>query len=86
MFLSQTDEVLPFWIRVEQVGWLGFMAYQPLMGYFMPNPVYVFIYQIYMNCKCMICSLTFLDKPELTCLHMVILEAILAKTSSSIEC
>ena len=23
---------------------LGFMAHQPLMGYFMPNPVYVLLY------------------------------------------
>ena len=31
-----------------------------------------------MNCKRIICSLTFLDKPELTCLHTVILGAFLA--------
>ena len=37
-----------------------------------------------MNCKCIICSLTSLDKPELTCLHTVILGAILANTSTSI--
>ena len=26
------------------VGWLGFMAYQPFMGYLMPNLVYVCAY------------------------------------------
>ena len=31
------------------VGWLGFMAYQPLMGYFMPNPVYVYLSNIYVS-------------------------------------
>ena len=46
--------------------------------------MYIYIYQIYMNCKHIICSLTFLDKPELTCLHKVILGATLANTSTSI--
>ena len=39
---------------------------------------------MYMNCKRIICSLTFIDKPELTCLHTVILGAILAHTCTSI--
>ena len=33
------------------VGFYGIHVYQPHMGYFMPNPVYVYIYQIYMNCE-----------------------------------
>ena len=37
-----------------------------------------------MNFKRIICSLTFGDKPEVTCLHTVILGAILANTSTSI--
>ena len=37
-----------------------------------------------MNCNHIIYSLTFLDKPELTYLHTVIPEAILANTSTSI--
>ena len=45
--------------------------------------LFMYIYQIYMNCKHIICSLTFLDKPELTYLHTVILGAILANTSTS---
>ena len=63
------------------VCWV-FIAYQPIMGYFMPNPIYVYISN--MSCKRIICSLTFLDKPELTCLHTVILGTILANTSISI--
>ena len=46
--------------------------------------LFMHIYQIYMNCKRIICCLTFLDKPELTCLHTVIHGAILANTSTSI--
>ena len=37
-----------------------------------------------MNCKRIICNLTFLDKPDLTCLLTVILGAILANTCTSI--
>ena len=29
--------------------------------------LFMYMYQIYMDCKCIICSLIFLDKPELTC-------------------
>ena len=58
--------------------WFDLLAYQPLIGYFIPNPVYVYISNI---CKHISYSLTFLDKPELTCLHTVILRAILANTS-----
>ena len=46
----------------EKVGWLGFMAYQPLSGYLMPNPVY--IYQIYMIYEHNL-LITFLNEPEL---------------------
>ena len=27
--------------------WLGFMAYQPFIGYLMPNPVFTYILNIY---------------------------------------
>ena len=45
------EKYLDFWFfalaHVEMgyrlVGWLGFMAYQPFMGYFIPNLVYVYI-------------------------------------------
>ena len=46
--------------------------------------LFMYIYQIYMNRKRLICNLTFLDKPELTCLHTVLLGAILANTRTSI--
>ena len=45
--------------------------------------LFMYIYQIYMNGKRIFYSLTFLDKPELTCLHTVILGAILANISTS---
>ena len=35
---------------------------------------FMYIYKIYMNYKLIFCSLTFEDKPVLTCLHTVILE------------
>ena len=55
------------------------MVYQTLMV-ISCQTLFMHIYQIYMNCKRIIFTLTFLDKPELICLRTVILGAIFANT------
>ena len=40
--MQSVNSTAPTDKAVETVGWLDFMAYQFLMGYFMPNFVYVY--------------------------------------------
>ena len=64
------------------VGWLvGFYGISTSHGLF--HAKFMYIYQIYMNCERIFCSLTFVDKSELNCLHTAILGAILAYISTS---
>ena len=57
-----------------------------LLWVFSCQILFMYIYQIYMIYKRIICSLTFLNKPEHTRLHTVILGTILANTRTSLKC
>ena len=54
-------------IKTCMVSWLCFTAYQPLLGYLMPNSVHTYISNIHNNSL----LITFLNEPGLICLNPV---------------
>ena len=72
VFFQYNDELkLIMTVDASPIGWLvGWVLWHINLLWFISSQIlFMYIFQLYMNYKGIFRSLTFLNKPELTCLH-----------------
>ena len=72
--------------RITDSVWVGwcFMEYQPLLGYLMPNPVFVYVYDLLVNS--LLVPLFLNELLEIICLHAVkCFQVLLSNINNSIQ-